>query len=171
MEFRSMRRENQDIPREECEEILRRGTAGVLAVLGDGEYPYAVPLSYVAQGGKLYFHSAREGHKLDALRRSKKASFCVIDQDRIVPEEYTTYYRSVIAFGQAEIVDDPQEQHDAMLALAEKYCDSDTPVHREEKSTDTQGYTAVIRLTIEHLTGKEGKALAQQRSSAPAAHA
>ena len=165
MEFRSMRRANQDIPREECEEILRHGTAGVLAVLGDGEYPYAVPLSYVARGGKLYFHSAREGHKLDALRRSKKASFCVIDQDRIVPEEYTTYYRSVVAFGQAEIVDD------AMLALAEKYCASDTPAHREERSTDTQGYTAVIRLTIEHLTGKEGKALAQQRSSAPAAHA
>lgn len=171
MEFRSMRRANQDIPREECEEILRHGTAGVLAVLGDGEYPYAVPLSYVARGGKLYFHSAREGHKLDALRRSKKASFCVIDQDRIVPEEYTTYYRSVVAFGQAEIVDDPREQYDAMLALAEKYCASDTPAHREERSTDTQGYTAVIRLTIEHLTGKEGKALAQQRSSAPAAHA
>lgn len=163
MEFRKMRRKNQDIPQEECLEILKRSTAGVLAVLGDGEYPYAVPLSFVFCDGKLYFHCAREGHKLDALKRSPKASFCVIDQDRIVPEEYTTYYRSVIAFGQAEVVTDFQEQHDALLALAEKYCVSDTPAHREEKSTGTEGYTAVIRLTIEHLTGKEGKTLAAQR--------
>lgn len=171
MEFRKMRRKNQDIPQEECIEILKRGTAGVLAVQGDHEYPYAVPLSFVYREGKLYFHCAREGHKLDALRRSAKASFCVIDQNRIVPEEYTTYYRSVIAFGQAEVVNDPQEQHDALLLLAEKYCPGDTPAHREEKSAGTAGYTAVIRFTVEHITGKEGKALAQQRSTAPAVQA
>jgi len=149
MEFRKTRRTNQDISQKECEEILQRSTAGVLAVLGDGEYPYAVPLSFVYYKGLLYFHCAKEGHKLDAIQRSRKASFCVIDQDKLVPEEYTTYYRSVITFGQAELVSDPREQHDALLLLAEK--------------TGTQGYTAVIRLTVEHMTGKEGKALAQQR--------
>lgn len=164
MEFREMRRINQGISREECLEILQRSTAGVLAVLGDGEYPYAVPLSFAYQEGKLYFHSAREGHKLDALQRCGKASFCVIDQDKIVPEEYTTYYRSVIAFGRAELVTDTKEQHDALLLLAEKYCPEDAPAHREKKSTGTEGYTAVIRFTIEHLTGKEGKALAQRRA-------
>ncbi|WP_322184393.1 pyridoxamine 5'-phosphate oxidase family protein [Neglectibacter caecimuris] len=163
MEFRKTRRTNQDISQKECEEILQRSTAGVLAVLGDGEYPYAVPLSFVYYKGLLYFHCAKEGHKLDAIQRSRKASFCVIDQDKLVPEEYTTYYRSVITFGQAELVSDPREQHDALLLLAEKYCPADTPAHREEKSTGTQGYTAVIRLTVEHMTGKEGKALAQQR--------
>lgn len=165
MEFRQMRRENQDVPMEECIEILKRGTAGVLALAGDGEYPYALPISFVYSNGRIYFHSAREGHKIDAIRRNARASFCVIGQDRIVPEEYTTYYRSVIAFGKAELVTDPQEQHDAMLLLAEKYCPEDAPAHREEKSTGTENYTAVIRFTVEHITGKEGKALAQQRKA------
>lgn len=163
MEFRKMRRKNQELPREECLRILEHSTAGVLAVAGDNAYPYAVPLSFVYHEGKLYFHSAREGHKLDALKSSPKASFCVIDQDQVMPEEYTTYYRSVIAFGQAELVNDPREQHDALLLLAEKYCPADTPAHREEQSTGTEGRTAVIRFTVEHLTGKEGKTLAAKR--------
>lgn len=78
--FRQMRRKRQELPREECLEILREGTSGVLALLGDGGYPYAVPLSYVYDGGKIYFHSARAGHKLDALRGCDRASFCVIGQ-------------------------------------------------------------------------------------------
>lgn len=169
--MREMRRFKQALTPGQCGEILERGTFGVLAAAGDEGWPYAVPLSYVWRDGKVYFHCAAAGHKVDAIRADSRVSFCVVDRNQIVPEEYTTYYRSVIAFGQAEIVDDPREQYDAMLALAEKYCASDTPAHREEKSTDTQGYTAVIRLTIEHLTGKEGKALAQQRSSTLEAHA
>ena len=51
---------------EACEEVLGRGTAGVLAVAGDEGYPYAVPLSYVydAAHSAVYFHSALCGHKL-----------------------------------------------------------------------------------------------------------
>ena len=151
------------MPREESLNILENSTAGVLAVLGDGDYPYAVPLSFVYHEGKIYFHSAREGHKLDALRRSAKVSFCVIDQDEIVPEEYTTYFRSVIAFGQAEVVTDPEEQRNALLLLAEKYYPAGSMVHRMEHSTGTDGYTAVIKMTIEHFSGKEAKELARQR--------
>ena len=103
--FREMRRKRQMLGKEECEEILNRGTSGVLALLGDDAYPYAVPISYVYEDGKLYFHSARSGHKLDAVREYPKASFCVIDQDQIVPEEYTTYFRSVIAFGSIRILE------------------------------------------------------------------
>ena len=98
--FRPMRRHRQQLSQGDCAAILSRGTSGVLAVAGDGGYPYAVPLSYVYQEGTLFFHCAKAGHKLDALRRCSKASFCVIDQDQVVPPEYTTYFRSVIAFGQ-----------------------------------------------------------------------
>ena len=104
--FREMRRKKQALPPEECAEILRRGTSGVLAVLGDGGYPYAVPLSYVYDGEKIFFHCAKSGHKLDAIRQNSKVSFCVIDQDQIVPEEYTTYFRSVIVFGTARILNE-----------------------------------------------------------------
>ena len=75
--FREMRRKKQALRPEDCARILAQGTSGVLALLGDDGYPYAVPLSYVYHEGRVYFHSAMAGHKLDALRRCPKASFCV----------------------------------------------------------------------------------------------
>ena len=73
--FREMRRKKQALPAEEVSAILRRGTSGVLALSGDDDYPYAVPISYVFDGAKLYFHCAKGGHKLDAIQRSSKASY------------------------------------------------------------------------------------------------
>ena len=99
--FREMRRKKQVLSKEECELVLERGTSGVLAVLGEGGYPYAVPLSYVYADGKIVFHCAKQGHKLDAIAKNDKVSFCVVDLDDIQPERYTTYFRSVIAFGRA----------------------------------------------------------------------
>ncbi len=79
--FREMRRKKQALPLEECTAVLTQGTAGVLALSGDGGYPYAVPLSYIFDGDRLYFHCAKAGHKLDAIRQNNWASFCVIGQD------------------------------------------------------------------------------------------
>ena len=118
--FRPMRRHRQQLSQGDCAAILSRGTSGVLAVAGDGGYPYAVPLSYVYQEGTLFFHCAKAGHKLDALRRCSKASFCVIDQDQVVPPEYTTYFRSVIAFGRTRILEDEAEKQAAIWLLAER---------------------------------------------------
>ena len=95
MIFREMRRKKQELSRQEIADILHKGTSGVLALLGDNDYPYAVPISYVYDDGKIYFHSAKSGHKIDAIQRTEKASFCVIDKDLVVPEEYTTYNRSI----------------------------------------------------------------------------
>ena len=111
--FREMRRSRQQLTLEAAEAVLSRGTSGVLSVLGDEGYPYGVPLSYVYHDGKLYFHWARSGHKLDAVRACPKASFCVVDQDQVVSREYTTYFRSAIAFGTVRIVEDPEEQQNA----------------------------------------------------------
>lgn len=79
--FRDMRRKRQQLSEAESIEILRKLTSGTLALLGDGGYPYAVPISYVYADGRLYFHSAKEGHKVDAIRGSDRASFCDIEQD------------------------------------------------------------------------------------------
>ncbi|MBE6933356.1 MAG: pyridoxamine 5'-phosphate oxidase family protein, partial [Ruminococcaceae bacterium] len=128
--FRPMRRSRQALSREECEKLLREGSSGVLAVTGDEGWPYAVPLSYVWRDGAIYFHCARTGHKLDAIRKDNRVSFCVVGQDRIVPEEYTTYFRSVIVFGRAQIMEDQAEIRAAIEILAEKYHPADTPEHR-----------------------------------------
>ena len=116
--FREMRRNKQALTAEEIAEILKRNTSGVLAVNGDGGYPYAVPLSYVYLDSKLYFHCAGTGHKLDSILRDDKVSFCVIDQDQVVGEEYTTYFRSVIAFGRARVLEGAEK----LRPLVERWC-------------------------------------------------
>ena len=160
--FREMRRNKQALSDEECREILERCTSGTLAVLGDEGYPYAVPLSYVFNNGHIYFHCARAGHKLDAIRACDKGSFCVIDRDDVVPELFTTKYRSAIAFGRAREVTDPDEIEGIMRALAAKYSphEGEEAFQREMKSS---GALCVLALDIEHLTGKQGKELLKER--------
>ena len=153
--FREMRRKRQALSQEECAAVLRRGTSGVLALAGDGGYPYAVPISYVYDGEKLYFHSAREGHKLDAIRREPRASFCVVDQDQVVPEEYTTYFRSAIAFGTMRVLEDDGEKQSAAEKLAMKYAPGDSPAHREGYIEKEWPALCMLEMTIDHLTGKE----------------
>lgn len=108
--FREMRRSKQLLNTDYAKSMLNKATSGVLAVHGDDDYPYAVPLSYVYHDDKLYFHVATSGHKLDAIRKNDKVSFCVILQDKPVGEGFTTYYMSVIAFGRAKIIDDAEEK-------------------------------------------------------------
>ena len=116
-EFREMRRKRQQLSNDESVAILEKATAGTLALLGDEDYPYTVPISYVYYDGKLYFHSALAGHKVDAIRKCDKASFCVIEQDDVQPKKYTTFFRSVIAFGRIHIIEDEQEKLETARAI------------------------------------------------------
>ena len=159
--FREMRRKKQILSEKECIEILEKGTAGVLALLGDNDYPYAVPISYVYYNSKLFFHGAKSGHKIDAIKKCSKASFCVIDQDHIVPEEYTTYFRSVIAFGKIHIMEDETEMKNAIERLAVKYYPTDTETNRNTAINREWKPLCMIELDIEHLSGKEAIELAK----------
>ena len=116
--FRAMRRKKQLLSVEATEKILATGLVGVLGVAGDDDYPYTVPVNYAFENGKIYFHSAVNGHKLDGIQRNSKVSFCVIDRDEIVAEELTSYFRSAIAFGQAKIVSDEALKLHALELLA-----------------------------------------------------
>ena len=163
MEFRKMRRFRQELSADVCVDILKREPRGVLAVSGDGGYPYAVPISYVFSEGKLYFHSALSGHKVDAIRSCDRASFCVVAQDYVKPELYTTFFRSVIAFGRIHIVDDEAEKLAAARLLGNRY----NPHQDEALQKELENGLArmlVIRLDIEHLTGKESVELVGQRN-------
>ena len=157
--FREMRRKRQQLTHEECLAILERGTSGVLAVSGDDGYPYAVPLSYVYRDGRLFFHCAKSGHKLDAIRRCEKVSFCVIDQDQVVPEEYTTYFRSVILFGRARILQDAEEIRQSITWLAEKYYPTAAPEFQEAAIEREAAALYMVEIQIDHMTGKEAKEL------------
>ena len=153
--FREMRRKKQKLSKEECDRILYNGTSGVLALHGDDGYPYAVPVSYVYNGEKLLFHSAKNGHKIDAIIKNAAASFCVIDQDQIVPEEYTTYFRSIIAFGRIRILEDDAEKRSAIEKLAVKYAPDDTAENRNNAIDREWKLLCMMEMEIEHLTGKQ----------------
>ena len=163
--FRPMRRSAQALGVDACREVLSRGTSGVLAVLGDGGWPYAVPLSYAFDGEKLYFHCAREGHKLDAIRREARASFCVVDRDEVVPEEYTTYFRSVIVFGRVRVLENEAQMRAAIELLARRYFPQDSAENRRRAIEREWAGLCMLEMDIEHMSGKEAKELAREGGS------
>ena len=163
--FRPMRRSAQALGVDACREALSRGTSGVLALLGDGGWPYAVPMSYAFDGEKLYFHCAREGHKLDAIRREARASFCVVDRDEVVPEEYTTYFRSVIAFGRVRILEDEAQMRAAIELLARRYFPQDSAENRHRAIEREWAGLCMLEMDIEHMSGKEAIELARKGGS------
>ena len=159
--FRKMRRFKQQLPQEETEKILENGKTGILAVNGDDGFPYVVPVNYVYKNGRLYFHGATAGHKYDAMLRSNKVSFCVIDKDDVVAEKLTTHYRSVIVFGIVRLVAG-DELVQAAYDLGIKYYNNDETVRWEiarELST-----LACFEISIEHMTGKEAIELTRMRN-------
>ena len=158
--FREMRRKKQALNAGEITQILKRNTSGVLSVNGDDGYPYGVPLSYVYLDSKIYFHCAAAGHKLESILKSDKVSFCVIDQDQVVGEEYTTYFRSVVAFGRARILEG-EEKLRPLVELCEKYY----PGHLEQTRQKAEGAlknVCIVELAIEHITGKTAMELVKK---------
>ena len=159
--FRPMRRSRQQLSREETEAILKNGTTAVLAMNGDGGYPYAVPVNYVYKDGKIYFHGAKAGYKFDAMRRDSRVCFCVTGQDEPFPEKLTDLYRSAIVFGRVRLLEG-QEMTNAAYALGMRFLPDPDRV-RQEVAGDA-ARLACFELTPEHITGKEAIELIRQRS-------
>ena len=153
--YPEMRRKKQALSPAACDAILQAGTSGVLALSGADGQPYAVPLSYVYHEGKVYFHCARAGHKLDLLDQNPKVSFCVIGQDQVVPEQYTTYYRSVILFGTVRRLTAGEEKRAAILALARRYSPDEPAEKVDAEIARYWDALCMLELTPDHITGKE----------------
>jgi len=151
--FRKMRRIGQMLPEEECIEILTNEPRGVLALLGDYDYPYALPMSHVYADGKIYFHGAMTGHKNDAVEKHDKVSYCVMDEGVRNPEDDWSYiFRSVIVFGKIRTLSDDDEKIEKLTCLGDKFF----PTHEETVSEIEKllHRTEVFELTIEHMSGK-----------------
>ena len=161
--FHKMRRTAQQLTYEEAEAVLLRGSAGVLALTGDKAFPYAVPLSYVYDGAHIYFHSATEGHKIDAIQRNPNASFAVIDQDEVIPEKYTTAYRSVVVFGSVRIIEDEGEKRSAVRKLAVKYAPEQTNAQHDAAIDSAWDRFCTFQMSVAHMTGKVGSALVAKK--------
>ena len=151
--FREMRRKDKMKTYEEAVQILGECTNGVLSVIGDDGYPYGVPVSYIYHDGKIYFHCAGEGHKLDAIKADSRVSFTVVGADEIAPEKFTTMYKSVIAFGKASIIDTDEEKMAALNLIREKYS-GNFPKEGAAYIEKFWDKTTVVVIEIEHMTGK-----------------
>ena len=154
---REMRRKKQKLSDTECKEILKQQTSGVLALCGNDAFPYAVPISYVYDGENLYFHCAKSGHKLDLIKENENASFCVIAQDDIIPEKYTTLYRSVIVFGKMKILTEGEEKRLSVERLAMKYHPFDTIEGRKAEIEKDWDYFYMLKMIPEKISGKKSK--------------
>lgn len=159
--FRELTRDKRQVmSRERCDEILQKATSGVLCVLGDEDYPYGVPLSYAYKDNKLYFHCMPgKGHKWDAIKNHEKVCFTVIEQDQVVPNEYTSYFRSVIVFGKARIVENLDEKFELHDLLVDKY----SPDFKEgvyEMFKERIEWMGAFVVEIDHVSGKEAIELA-----------
>ena len=159
--FRSMRRFNQQLSDEESTNILLNGKTGILGVIGEMGYPYTVPLNYVYSNHKIYFHTAKEGHKIDAIKQCDKVSFCVVDKDDVVSEKLTSYYRSVIVFGKAKILESKEEIFNAAKLIGIKYCDDKEKISKEIKKFEN--VLSCVEITIENITGKEAVELRKNK--------
>lgn len=151
--FREMRRKKQLLSNEETIEILKSCTAGVLGVNGDDGYPYTVPVSYTYEDGKLFIHSAKQGHKIDSIANNDKVTFCVINKDDVVQETFTTHFSSVSIFGRARILTDDAEIRYAHEKLVEKY--SPDFIKEGHKAFEKEwNLMYLIEIKVEHMTGK-----------------
>lgn len=152
--FRKMRRFKQSVSKEECYEILKTEKRGVLSVLGDNGYPYGIPINfyYDDQDGKLYFHGAREGHKIDAIKSCSKVCFTTWNTGFKKDGDWAWNVTSVIAMGRAELISDFDITYEKARKLALKYYPTEEAV--EQELINAVNRVQVIALDIEHLSGK-----------------
>jgi len=155
--FRELQRKNLQISNEECIELLKNEKRGVLSVIGDGGYPYGMPMNhfYNEADGCVYFHCGKFGHRLDALQKCNKVSLCVYDKGEQIDDGWALSVKSVIVFGKMELIDDIDKIIDITTKLCYKFTDDEKYIKQE---TDAYAEdTLLLRLAPEHICGKRVK--------------
>lgn len=153
--FRPMRRFMQALEAEECQALLAGGYRGFLSLVGDGGYPYTVPLNYVYEAGKLYFHCAKEGHKTDAIRACDKACFTVLGEPVKETDDWWYHVCSVICFGRIRIIDSPEETDFRLRQIGRKYFPENYDMEGDMQRNGPRAL--VLEFTVEHCSGKRVK--------------
>lgn len=152
--FRELVRKNKQLSNEACIKLLNEETRGVLSVLGDDDYPYGMPMNfwYNEEDGNIYFHCGNIGHRLEALRKHNKVSFCVFDQGVKEENEWAYKVNSVIIFGKIEIIDDMDQITDIVTKLSYRFIQDDEYIKEEIRLHGHR--TLLMKLTPEHMCGK-----------------
>lgn len=152
--FRELLRKSKEITRDECVDILTEETRGVLSVIGDGGYPYGMPMNhfYNADDGCIYFHCGRSGHRVDSLKQCDKVSFCVYEKGTRADGDWAYNVRSVIVFGKVELIDNMKDIVDISARLSRKFTKDEEYISNEIKLYAEK--TLILKLIPEHICGK-----------------
>lgn len=150
--FENMRRADRELGREDALAILEKAEYGVLSTLGEDGYPYGIPVSHVVVDGKLCFHCAVEGKKLQNLRYHPKVSFVAVGDTQVMPESFGTKFESTIVFGTAREAA-PEDKQKILEALISKYS-SGFEQGGMKYIAASGGRTQVWEVTVEQLSGK-----------------
>ncbi len=152
----SMRRKDRAISEEESLELVQKAAYGILATSNE-DLPYAPPVSFIYHNGAIYFHCAQVGRKLDNIKANPAVCFTVVgDAQAVYTSDFTTYFESVMLFGNAVYVLDEEERRQALLLLCEKYL----PQHMdkaEQSISHSAAHTAIIKIPVDHISGKANK--------------
>lgn len=153
-EFKKMRRFKQEITKEECIEVLKKAPRGIMAFHGENGYPYAIPLNqyYDEADGRLYFHGAKDGLKIDLLAKDNKVCFTVMDEGFVKEGEWALNIKSVVCLGRLETVTDHDKAIEQCRMLGRKFYPSHEAV--EEEIAKAGGRVNVLAMTIDRMTGK-----------------
>lgn len=153
--FRPVRRKNREINLEMTKELLKSARRGVLAVNGDDGYPYAVPINYVYDetAGKIYFHGAKAGHKIDSIKACDKICFTVYGNETIREEKWAPFMQSVVVFGRCHLINELDKALELCRKLARKYYPDETLI--EEEITKSGKAMQMFEIEIEHMSGKQ----------------
>ena len=152
--FRKMRRIKQQLTQQECVQVLKNEPRGVLSMMGENGYPYGIPMDhwYCEEDGKLYFHGAVEGHKIDAIKQCDKVSYCVMDEGYREPGEWPLHIKSVIVFGRLHTVSDKEKTVQICTEIGKKFTDDEAYLQKELAGSLSR--VLCLELTPEHITGK-----------------
>lgn len=152
-----MRREDKEIPnRDLIDKVIAQAQVCRLGLCKDN-MPYVVPVSFGYDGAFIYFHSAREGMKLDYLASNNRVCFELEHDVRVIPSsgeacEWSFSFYSVIGFGTVEEIVDPQGKADALSQIMRHYSGREWSLN--ERSLEK---TRLWRISIERITGKRSK--------------
>ena len=149
-----MRLSEREITDQTAMEAIIRSSLVCRLGLSDENRPYIVPLCFGYQDRTLYFHGAREGKKIDLLRKNPYVCF-EFDLNSGVKEaekacKWGMSYQSVIGSGKASLLDDPEEKREALGIIMGQYGDGEFSF-----SENIIEKTGIIKIDIEEMTGKE----------------
>ena len=150
--FRPLRRFKQAATEEECRALLQTAPRGILAVIGENGYPYGLPLNFIYREGKLYFHCAKEGHKVDAIRMNDKVCFTVLSEPVRNEGEWWYCLTSVVVFGHIREVTDPAEAFPLLRTLGAKYFPAGYDLEEDMRKNGPRAL--ILELTPDHISGK-----------------